>query len=145
PAPTALEPEDVLAAEQRFAQPLKAGVDGNARPGREPARALHDQRATVEPVMDHVAGETRPDDDVLAVALRGELVEEEVLARDHALEPSEDAARAARLTLARRGFHVETRRHREHGADLTGHGLASVECEPSDRCCWPRQDLRLHV
>ena len=58
PHARALDPEHAFAREQGLAEALKATVDLHARTGGEPARALRDQRATVEAVMHHVAAKT---------------------------------------------------------------------------------------
>ena len=129
----AFQPEQALAAEDRFAKSLPGGIDVDGGGGRQPAAALHNHRASLQPAVNHVTEKPRADQQRLVWLRGGEMVEKQTLASEHPFEALEQAAAAATF-LAGGGFHREVWRHGNHATDLTGQGFAFVKGETCDRC-----------
>jgi hypothetical protein len=138
----AFDPEHSLATEESFAQALPTCVDFDSGLRRQPARSLNDQ-CSVQRVMDDVAHQLRAEDQALPFAVRAEMVQEEVLSREHSLEPLHHAAFASLSSGS--CFDGHAARHRDHRTNFGCDRFAGRHSDVDNRGGGLSLYLVLHV
>lgn len=141
-AAAALDPKQTLATEQRFAEALPCGIDFNSNSRCQPTRSLHNQRAARERIVHDVAQESGADYERLIRGGGGEVIQEKVLAREHAFESFGETASSA--FVARGRLDGEAVGHRDHRADFAGDRFTGLESQLRDGHRGLGEKLMLH-